>query len=227
MQRKPQFLLLVRHGQSQANAAIESGTDELYYDIAGSDREVALTQLGVSQALEAGHKLSRFLSNRGPITRAWLSPFRRIRETVDLIESTLGYKTPRREDERLAKRSYGLFWNLTYKGVAMLHPEEHAKFNQQGALDYRPPGGENYPDVFARIQRFIEDELGQEEGNILIGAHSVVILAFQRLLEGLPDSEVIRRYENVELENCHIHAFVRHAASERWEPLSITDDLVA
>lgn len=225
MQRKPQFLLLVRHGESQANAAIAAGTDELYYNVPGSDREVALTELGMTQALEAGHKLSRFLSLRGQISKIWLSPFRRIRQTIDQIESALGYKTARKEDERLSKRSYGLFWNLTYKGVALLHPEEQAKFNQQGVLDYRPPGGENYPDLFERIQRFIDEELNQEGGNVLIGAHSVVILTFQRLLEGLPDSEVVRRYENVELENGHLRAYVRYAPSERWQPLSIADDL--
>jgi broad specificity phosphatase PhoE len=223
----PQYLVLLRHGQSEANEALEAGEDGLHYKVTGSDREVALTELGAAQALEAGKQLARLFPSNLPINIAWLSPFCRIRQTLEQVELALGYQVQRAEDERLAKRNYGLFWNLTYKGVAVLFPEEHARFLELGHLHYRPPEGENYFDLFARIEEFIGSELDRAQGNLLICAHSVVCLAFQRVFEKLPDQEVVRLYEESALPNGHLRIYMRQAPGQAWLPVALIDELVA
>ena len=219
MIRNPQFLALVRHGQSEANVAIQRETDALYYEIPGSDTSVALTGQGNREAFDAGCRLSSMLPANTGFDTLFLSPFVRVRQSADELERGLGYAPPRIEDTRLEKRSYGDFWNLTYRGVQQLHPAEYARFQQQGHLLYRPPGGENYPDVFTRVEQFIEEQVNPSSGNLLVVTHSVVVLSFQRVFDGLPDAEVLRRYETVALPNGHIVLYSRRTPGEAWRPV--------
>lgn len=226
MQTEAQYLVLVRHGESEANAALAVTDDRLYYQVPGTDLHVPLTEKGREQALMCGKILARWFADK-PFARAWVSPFRRVQDTLTAIEQTLGYTLPRLLDERLAKRAYGQFWNLTHKGVAVLYPEEYTKFLETGALAYRPPDGENYYDLFARVEQFIAESIIPSQGNTLIVAHSAVVLAFQRVLEGLPDCEVVRRYDEMELPNGHIQVYARQDASRPWAAMSWHNELVA
>jgi len=218
MQAFPQYLLLLRHGLSQANLVTEVKADGHYYPLTGSDAEVGLTPLGIDQSIAAGSLIARHFPAASPIGAVYLSPFRRVRQTADEITRALGYQVTSQEDPQLAKRSYGDFWNLTYLGVRELHPEEHRRFEQQGRLAYRPPGGENYPDVFARVDSFIDRAVMPSRQHLLVVTHAVVSLAFQRRFDGLSDDEVVRRYEEVELPNCHLIAYARSAPEAPWQP---------
>jgi probable phosphoglycerate mutase len=221
MKRNPQFLALVRHGLSRANVAIQIPTDSHYYPITGSDRDVSLTDEGVAQSLEAGLHLAERFPAQAPIDRSFISPFLRIRETTDKIEESLGYKPTRTEDPRLEKRSYGDFWNMTYKGVQELHPNEYQQYQTQGPLQYRAPNGENYPDVFARVDNFIAEVLEPSTDNILVVSHAVVILSFERAFEGLSDEDVLSRYEAQSLPNGHIVLYTRSGPGDRWQRVAL------
>ncbi len=227
MQEFPQHLVLVRHGQSAANAALKSETDALYYydhSNSSSDREVPLTALGVRQVSECGSRLARVFPPEAPLQRILLSPYWRIRQTVDGIVHELAYKPEQAEDERLSKRNYGAFWNLTYKGLAELFPEEYARLVDEGLLSYRPPGGENYFDLFSRFADFYQHELAEATGNLLVATHSVGILALQRLLEGLPDEDVVRLYEGTALANGHMQIYERRAPDLPWQRCLLPDE---
>lgn len=227
MQKDDQYLVLVRHGLSLANVHMTQPTDSHYYEVSGSDLQVALTEQGREQAKDVGRKLARLFSKKRRFKSLRLSPFKRVVESSDLIEAELGYSLDRKEDSRLKKRSYGVFWNVSYKGVEELFPDEHARFKAEGDLLYRPPGGENYFDVFDRVDEFLEEEANSNDaGNLLVVTHSVVMLTFQRALDGLSDEEVVRQYHDVSLPNGAILVFRRRhqgGSWTKWEAINIDD----
>lgn len=224
MPKDSQYLVLVRHGLSLANVHMTQPTDAHYYEVSGSDLLVALTEEGRAQSTQAGRRVARVFSKRRRFKALRLSPFKRVVESTDLIAAELGYSVDRKEDPRLKKRSYGVFWNVSYKGVEELFPEEHERFKAEGDLLYRPPEGENYFDVFERVEDFIDEEANAEDaGNLLVVTHSVVMLSFQRTLGGLPDDEVVRQYHDVSLPNGAILVFKREHQGDSWSNWQAVD----
>ena len=221
MTRNPQYLVLVRHGQSAANIVTQSPTDSLYYEVSGSDSEVRLTDLGRLQARAAGLQLGRLFTPQAPLDEILLSPFLRVKETADEIAAAFGYRPASAVDSRLSKRNYGQFWNLTYKGVELLYPAEFQLYQQQGKLLHRPPGGENYFDVFKRVDNLIDDKISRCRHNLMLVTHSVVMLSFRRRFEALADEEVVRLYEEVALANGQILAYARSGPDREWKPCSV------
>ncbi len=108
--------------------------------------------------------------------------FERVRQTASLISDCFDYEPLYTEDARVEKRSYGKFWNLTYRGVKELYPDEYSIFETLGPFKYRPPGGENYYDLFERIEEFGgERAVVSSEGNQLVVTSSAAMLAFRHL----------------------------------------------
>ena len=66
-----QFLALVRHGHSEANAAlVEAAADALYYSVAGGDHKVDLTAIGEREGTASGVIMRELLtSDDEPFTR--------------------------------------------------------------------------------------------------------------------------------------------------------------
>lgn len=214
-----QFLLLVRHGESHSNKKLSEESDGLYYSTAGSDQSVGLTDDGRRQSRSVADRVKEALPAGSSIDIVWRNRFERVRVSADLLIEELGIQPEVREDGRIEKRSYGEFWNLTYRGVRELHPAEYELFLQQGAIDYRPPGGENYHDLFERVGEFIADSVSRQPGNHLVVTSSAVVLAVRRLLAFLPDEEVVRQYEAVALANGHVDVYVREGDGA-WQLIS-------
>ncbi len=224
MPKDPQYLVLVRHGLSLANVHMTQPTDAHYYEVSGSDLLVALAEEGRAQSSQVGRRLARVFSKKRRFKALRLSPFKRVVESTDLIAAELGYSVDRKEDARLKKRSYGIFWNVSYKGVEELFPDEHARFKAEGDLLYRAPEGENYFDVFDRVEDFIDEEANSDDaGNLLVVTHSVVMLSFQRTLGGLSDDEVVRQYHDVSLPNGAILVFKREHQGDSWSQWQAVD----
>lgn len=224
MMRSPQYLAVVRHEESQANVVTQIQTDGHFYSVPNSDPEVGLTAGGFLHGFATGQRLARLFPPESPVDRVILSPFRRVQESADCIQDGLGYAPPRLEDSRLSKRSYGAFWNLTYKGFQELHPEEYQRYLRMGKFLYRAPGGgENYPDVFKRVAAFVEEVVAPSRENLLVVTHSVVMLALQRQFEGLSDEKVVHMYEQVEIPNGHIMLYRRQDPSCPWERCQLAD----
>lgn len=217
-----QLLAVSRHGHSDANAAlIQEAANALYYSVAGSDRNVDLTALGERQGTASGVIIRGLLTDDdAPFTKLHCTRFRRVRRSARLIVKQLPHKPKVRPDDRLNKRLYGDFWNLTRRGVQVLHPEEWARYQLEGDFLYRPPGGENYPDLFTRVDGFIESEINPSQENMIVVTHSVVALAFMRNLEGLSDDEVIRQYEDISLPNGVVILYERTAEDPVWRRIA-------
>ncbi len=219
-----QYLVLVRHGQSEANASLTQTPNALYYSTSGSDPAIALTPTGQRQANELATLVAARFSRARQFDRLYCTDFRRVQQTADAIEQALGYKATRSIDPRLNKRSYGKFWNLTRHGVSQLFPDEYKYYLREGDLNYRPPEGENYPDVFSRINDFVTNELSCTRAHALVVTHSVVLLAFQRLFEGIADEVVLSRYEAMELPNCAVLTYCRETMHNPGAWMRCPDD---
>lgn len=127
----PIDLLLVRHGHSEGNRALESAEDgdvRLHQDRryrARSAADYRLTAEGRAQAATAGVWLRSWLDDEGleGFDRWYCSPFVRTRETAAL----LGIDTAQWQLESLLReRDFGL-WEGLSKDVAA---EMHARSNQ-------------------------------------------------------------------------------------------------
>lgn len=215
-----EYLALVRHGETLPNVLVEKQADGLFYEVSGSDESVTLTEFGVQQIVNAGKWLAKLFTKDNPIARIIVSGFKRTHQSADNIETQLPYQPERIEDRRFDKRSYGDFWNITYRGVQELHPDEYARFVAEGPLHYIPPGGENYPQLFARVSEGLAD-VSKLPGNKLIVCHLVVFLAIQRELEGHEDEHVHASYEASALPNAHMRIYKRESPNEPWQPVEV------
>lgn len=199
---KKKYLVVARHGQSFANRRLKKEKDGIKYSLAGSDASIGLTARGKNQARNSGSALQRLFFAERRFRRMYVNRFERVRQSGSLIRSRFDYSVECFEDKRLEKRSYGKFWNLTYRGVQELYPDEYAIFQALGPLRYRPPGGENYNDLFERVQNFCDEEaLASFHGNQLIVTSSAVMLAFRRLFAGLSDADLVEQYESMQIGN--------------------------
>ncbi len=199
---KKRYLVVARHGQSFANRRLKKEKNGIKYSLAGSDTSIGLTARGKNQARNSGAALQKLFFGECRFRRMYANRFERVRQSGLLIRSRFDYSVECVEDKRLEKRSYGKFWNLTYRGVQELYADEYALFQSQGPLLYRPPGGENYFDLFERVREFCdEQQISSFSGNQLVVTSSAVMLTFRRLYAGLSDAELVEQYESMQIGN--------------------------
>lgn len=110
---RPKRIILVRHGQSTANA---SNYTEL---LTIPDNKIQLTEKGYKQALKVGQELKKIIGNES--FRAYVSPYMRTKQTFNAIMESLG-KTIINilmilESENRNMATYSQKWinNLNYK----------------------------------------------------------------------------------------------------------------
>ncbi|MFC9154625.1 histidine phosphatase family protein [Streptomyces bauhiniae] len=183
-------LWAVRHGESTANlafaAAVASRSTE---PVAGRDRDVPLSPLGVRQA----EALAGWLAGRGRQSGPDLvvcSPYLRARHTWQAMrESASAQGDSAVEtvfDERLRDREMGIFELHPPTAVQARSPEEAARRVLLGEWHYRPPGGEALTDVALRVRQFITDLSQAAAGRrVLLVTHDAVLLALRYVLAGI------------------------------------------
>jgi len=126
-------LILVRHGQSEANAA----------GLLVGRMDSPLTALGTRQADQIGEALVAGRSTR-PV-RIMTSPLSRARDTAAIVATALGAAPPEVE-ERLIELDYG---EIDGQRPADLPRGMWASWRSDPS--WRPPGGETLPDLHARL----------------------------------------------------------------------------
>ncbi|MFJ4713881.1 histidine phosphatase family protein [Streptomyces sp. NPDC088785] len=197
-------LWAVRHGQSTANvafaAAAAAGSTA---PLAGRDRDVALSPLGVRQAEALGRRLAALDAEGGP-DLVVCSPYLRARRTWQVMRRTAAAQggprppassacpTPRVPparrtvvDERLRDREMGVFELHPPSVVRARSPEEAARRALSGEWHYRPPGGEALTDVALRVGQFLSDLCRAAPGRrVLLVAHDSVLVALRHVLAG-------------------------------------------
>jgi len=184
-------LSLVRHAESAGNvandAALAAGQHEL--DLAIRDMDVPLSALGEEQATALGGWL--LARERAPAV-ILSSPYRRAVDTAARCMGASGCHPRLVLDERLREREFGILDRLTKPGIEARHPEQAAARAFLGKLYHRPPGGESWADVAARVRAVISDLRLEHAGDdVVVVTHQAVIMLFRYVLEQLDETALL------------------------------------
>jgi broad specificity phosphatase PhoE len=151
-------ILLVRHGQSEWNAA---GRWQ-------GQADPPLSDLGRLQAREASRAL-------GPVDAIWSSDLQRAAETAIIIGDQIGVG-PVVVDNRLRERDAGEWTGLTRAQIEQRNPGFLADGN-------RPPGWEPDRDLLGRAGAALASIAGAAlGGDVLVVTHAGVVFAVERHL---------------------------------------------
>jgi len=225
-------ILLVRHGESAANA------DKTIHETM-ADHDIPLSERGLAQATEAGNFLNEFLFNMiygaeqyqyGHI-RLWNSPYRRTRQTAknimaqilpeERLNPKLGIVIDQREHTKLCEQQFGLFDGIDDDKYEVHFPNEGKHYNkcvaQEGKYWARMPLGESQFDVANRVSQtfgtFHRDEEKHGIDTIIVVCHGVTMRAFiQQWLHLSPE------WFNTEPnpDNCWIRLLDNDSDDQRW-----------
>lgn len=168
---RPKRIILIRHGESQGNL------DTHVYSTT-PDHAIGLTKTGRDQARRCGKELMKLLGPKESIV-CFVSPFRRSRETCDLICEAFAQKNiiKVREDPRIREQEWGNFQDLATRETTVSDREKIGRFF------YRFKDGESGADVYDRVGSFM-DSLYREMDYYLLPDNNIVIVShglFMRL----------------------------------------------
>ena len=167
---------IVRHGKVPSNVL-------RVYNAENDD----LTELGVSQAMEAREKIK---DEQFDIVIS--SPLLRARHTAEIIsnDNTIIF------DDRLKERDCG---DLSGKPFTTTNREEY--WNYYTGIHYGT--SEHIQDFFKRISDFLDELKTKDYESVLIVAHSGVAKAFSGYFEGIQDGKFLNRG----IKNCEIKVY--------------------
>ena len=160
-------LWLVRHGPTRTKAMI--GHTDRPADL--SDR-AALRRL--SEALPDAPVVS--------------SDLRRALGTADAIRGDRPRLPP---DPRLREFHYGAWEGLTFAQIEAAHGEGSARPFFETPGDHRPPGGESWNDVAARVVAALDDHADHRE--LIVVCHFGVILILYARAAGIAPEDALSR----------------------------------
>jgi broad specificity phosphatase PhoE len=190
-------LFIARHGETVFNVASR---------MQGAALHTPLTRLGFAQADEMGALLRAMLGPR-PKLDLWASPTGRALQTLAVIAEHLELDWHQaRTDARLREIDLGAWDHLFYADVAaeigpIIDPAT-------GLFIRRPPGGEWYDEIAARLRSWLDDTK-EEVGDRLIVMHGMSSRVLRGLLTGAarrpgcgaPVAEGLRQGAMVEIQN--------------------------
>jgi len=188
---RPRRLVLVRHGESEANVNRKITS-------VVPDHALHLTMKGREQALEAGRRLREII---GSSTVEFItSPYVRARETfMGIAQAWGGPKTVRVRDEMLIREQD--FGNFDKPIMEELHQEKR----HFGQFYYRFPEGESPADVYTRASVFLETLYRRWEhsleDNLVVVSHSMFLLVFMTRFFRYTIEDY---YKFETLENCEL-----------------------
>ena len=168
-------LYFIRHGETDWNA-------EGRYQ---GSRDIPLNSRGHGQADLNGDLLKSLLERSGRTAAdfSWyVSPLTRTRETMAHIRARVGEPLPDvTVDPRLIEISFGIYEGRLHHELAAgqmaIAGERDAAF-----WDFRPPEGESYADLAARVADFGSSLTGPS----IVVAHGGILRVLRRLIEDFP-----------------------------------------
>lgn len=185
-------IFLIRHGESVGNLDVTRyATDK--------DHNVALTEFGYQQAVNAGKFLKKYFEEHPELKekkiRIYYSPYLRTKQTLDgIMEGAEGAldknKIIAREDSLLRERDYGIFSLLgDNESRKKLFPVQYSFFEQliqqSGKFYARPPQGESPADTAIRTEIFKDKLMSSLERNddadiAIVISHDAVLKCFEK-----------------------------------------------
>lgn len=175
-------ILLIRHGESQANI-----DQTLHQSL--PDHEIALSTRGQSQPAHAAKHVYDFYFHRYGYDYVngllWNSPYRRTRDTADILLDNLKDKNlvlRRRENILLCEQQFGLFDGLEDDEIEKRYPNEYNTWmlckQYNGKFWARYPMGESPFDAAVRVRQGIDEiKKNNNEFNVVV-CHGTVVKLF-------------------------------------------------
>lgn len=178
-------LYLMRHGQTEWNLAgkMQGRLDS------------PLTELGIAQARRQAQLVTHITAER------YSSPQGRAVRTAEIAFGKLVFKT----DSRLCEIDTGEFTGHSIRELQQSYPEAF----KGKSIDWydRTPQGENFAQLSARCQSFMDDLTGPA----LVVTHGITLRMLCALALGMP----LARLAEFSVEQGAVHV-VRKAAHEVW-----------
>ncbi len=167
---------IARHGETVFNAAARMQGDTL---------DSPLTRTGFLQADAMGAGLAKWLGTAQSL-RLYVSPSGRALQTLAVVCHHIGHDWFEAErDERLKEIDVGAWAGRTYAEIIADQGEILDRPNK--LFSVRPPEGEFYPEIAARLSAWIADA-GREGSDRLVIMHGMSSRVLRGLLLGLaPD----------------------------------------
>jgi broad specificity phosphatase PhoE len=208
----PSLFMVARHGQSEANvrkeAAKKDGQEPSWTGVL-RDQDSPLTPLGWRQADALGMMIGEMGVNYRPDV-VITSPYLRAKQTTEGIINGMRHAPEVVVEERIREIEFGIMDGIDRATFRKLFPSEADRRERDGKYYYRPPGGENRPDVRLRVHSVL-DTLNRDYVGIkvLTVCHSVVVLAFRSLLERWEEAEYLKVDKEDDVVNCGLTIYGR------------------
>ena len=175
------YLVLVRHGQSEWNAK----------NLFTGWKDPGLTENGTAEAIRAGkHLKSLGLSFDVLYTSALV----RAQLTGKIMLDELGQSDLETiEDKALNERDYGELTGLNKDEARENFGIEQVQVWRR-SYDIPPPGGESLKDTFNRVIPYFENKIQplMKDKNVLISAHGNSLRALVKYLDDISEADIIK-----------------------------------
>jgi glucosyl-3-phosphoglycerate phosphatase len=167
-------IFIARHGETVFNAAGR---------MQGAAQDTPLTRAGFAQADAMGAALATYLGTKQSL-RLYSSPSGRALQTLAIVAEHIGEDWHQAtHDARLQEIDVGAWGGRTY---AEIIAEQGEIMDREASLfSVRPPGGEWYDDIAARLNAWIADTAA-DRGDRLVIMHGMSSCILRGILLGLP-----------------------------------------
>ena len=176
------YLVLVRHGQSEWNAK----------NLFTGWKDPDLTHKGIEEAVNAGKKINGYgLSFSCMFTSALI----RAQNTAKIILKEIEQEDiPTYQDKNLNERAYGSLTGMDKDEARQKFGSEQVQIWRR-SFDTCPPDGESLKDTYNRVvpyfQRNILPHLTDGK-NVLVSAHGNSLRALVKLIENISENDIVK-----------------------------------
>lgn len=207
----PRNLVLVRHGESEANRrqqASKRGEDVPYTEefMTVPDRSWRLTARGVQQAQTAGAWLNALFAG---FDRHIVSPYTRTRETAAHLRLN---EAAWEENRAVRERGWGEIDSISRQIFAEKYPSNFRLYKKD-PIYWAPPAGESIAMVSENRVRNLFDTLHREnsEDDVVVTTHGEFMWATRLMLERLSDEEfmALDKDPTQKIHNCTVLHYTR------------------
>lgn len=166
--------------------------------------DLAMSEAGIAQIAA----LAEVFATMAPFDVVWCSDLDRARRTAEILAAARGI--PIRVDARLREIDMGDWEGLDRAALRRADPEAHAARGRD-LFGFRPPGGESFADVQARLLPVwaeIADEAG--DARIAVAGHAGVHRLLLCHILGMPPANLFR------LPKTYGHVDVLERTGDGW-----------
>ena len=176
------YLVLVRHGQSEWNAK----------NLFTGWKDPDLTHKGIEEAVNAGKKIYEYgLSFSCMFTSALV----RAQNTAKIILKEIEQEDiPTYQDKNLNERAYGSLTGMDKDEARQKFGSEQVQIWRR-SFDTCPPDGESLKDTYNRVVPYFQKNILPrlaDGKNVLVSAHGNSLRALVKLIENISENDIVK-----------------------------------